>query len=78
MKEIIFEEMKEGMEKAIQAVEKSFSKVRTGRASLSLLDGIKSRILRDVNTLKSSRISIHSRKQTHRHFSLGQFRTRGD
>ena len=41
MQEIIFEEMKEGMEKAIQAVEKSFSKVRTGRASLSLLDGIK-------------------------------------
>lgn len=41
MKEIIFEEMKDNMEKAIQAVEKSFSKVRTGRASLSLLDGIK-------------------------------------
>lgn len=41
MQEIIFEEMKEGMEKAIHAVEKSFSKVRTGRASLSLLDGIR-------------------------------------
>jgi ribosome recycling factor len=41
MQEIIFEEMKEGMEKAILAVEKSFSKVRTGRASLSLLDGIR-------------------------------------
>lgn len=41
MQELIFEELKEGMEKAIQAVEKSFSKVRTGRASLSLLDGIK-------------------------------------
>ena len=29
MKELIFEEMKEGMEKAIHAVERSFSKVRT-------------------------------------------------
>ena len=29
------------MEKAIQALEKSFSKVRTGRASLALLDGIR-------------------------------------
>ena len=29
------------MEKAIAALEKSFNKVRTGRASLSLLDGIK-------------------------------------
>ena len=35
MKELIFEELKESMEKALQALEKSFSKVRTGRASLS-------------------------------------------
>jgi ribosome recycling factor len=41
MKELIFEELKESMEKALQALEKSFSKVRTGRASLSLLDGIR-------------------------------------
>jgi ribosome recycling factor len=41
MKELIFEELKENMEKALQALEKSFSKVRTGRASLSLLDGIR-------------------------------------
>jgi ribosome recycling factor len=41
MKELIFEELKEGMEKAINALEKSFSKVRTGRASLSLLEGIR-------------------------------------
>lgn len=41
MQEIIFQELKEGMEKAISAVEKSFSKVRTGRASLSLLEGIR-------------------------------------
>jgi ribosome recycling factor len=41
MKESIFEELKENMEKALQALEKSFSKVRTGRASLSLLDGIR-------------------------------------
>jgi ribosome recycling factor len=41
MKELIFEELKEGMEKAMGALEKSFSKVRTGRASLSLLDGIR-------------------------------------
>jgi ribosome recycling factor len=41
MKESIFEELRESMEKALQALEKSFSKVRTGRASLSLLDGIR-------------------------------------
>ena len=41
MQELIFEELKEAMEKAISALEKSFSKVRTGRASLSLLDGIR-------------------------------------
>jgi len=41
MKDVIFEELKESMDKAINALEKSFSKVRTGRASLSLLDGIR-------------------------------------
>jgi ribosome recycling factor len=41
MKDKVFNELKDHMEKAIQALEKSFSKVRTGRASLSLLDGIK-------------------------------------
>jgi ribosome recycling factor len=41
MKEIIFEELSGNMDKAIQTLEKSFSRVRTGRASLSLLDGIK-------------------------------------
>lgn len=41
MTELIFEELKENMEKGIAALEKSFSKVRTGRASIALLDGIK-------------------------------------
>jgi ribosome recycling factor len=41
MQEIIFQELKEGMEKAIAAVDKSFAKIRTGRASLSLLEGIR-------------------------------------
>ncbi|MEN6318980.1 MAG: ribosome recycling factor [Syntrophaceae bacterium] len=41
MKELIFEELNDSMDKAIRAFEKSLSKVRTGRASLSLLDGIK-------------------------------------
>jgi ribosome recycling factor len=41
MQELIFEELMEAMEKAITALEKSFSKVRTGRASLSLLEGIR-------------------------------------
>jgi ribosome recycling factor len=41
MQELIFEELQEAMEKAINAREKSFSKVRTGRASLSLLEGIR-------------------------------------
>lgn len=41
MKDLIFEELKGNMEKAIHFLEKSFNKVRTGRASLALLDGIK-------------------------------------
>ncbi|MGC9976755.1 MAG: ribosome recycling factor [Syntrophales bacterium] len=41
MKDLVFDELKENMEKAIYAYEKSLSKVRTGRASLSLLDGVK-------------------------------------
>jgi ribosome recycling factor len=41
MKELVFEELKDNMEKLISSFEKSLSKVRTGRASISLLDGIK-------------------------------------
>ncbi|HOP35025.1 MAG TPA: ribosome recycling factor [Syntrophales bacterium] len=41
MKDELIAELKETMKRQIQALEKSFSKVRTGRASLSLLDGIK-------------------------------------
>jgi len=41
MKDTIFKELKDNMEKSIQSMEKSFNKVRTGRASVSLLDGIK-------------------------------------
>ena len=41
MKEAIFKELKENTEKAMQTLDKSFNKVRTGRASLNLLDGIK-------------------------------------
>lgn len=41
MKELVFEQMTENMDKIIKALEKSLSKVRTGRASLALLDGIK-------------------------------------
>lgn len=41
MTELIFEELNDNMDKGISALEKSFSKVRTGRASIALLDGIK-------------------------------------
>jgi len=41
MKDLVFEELKENMERQIRFLEKSFNKVRTGRASISLLDGIK-------------------------------------
>src|SRR5574340_458860 len=41
MKDLVIETRKEEMEKAIVSLEKSLSKVRTGRASLALLDGIK-------------------------------------
>jgi ribosome recycling factor len=41
MKETIFQKFKDEMEKTIVSLSKSFSRVRTGRASVSLLDGIK-------------------------------------
>ena len=41
MKEQIFSKFKEETENMIASLEKSFSRVRTGRASVSLLDGIR-------------------------------------
>lgn len=41
MKENIFQKLKSEMEKNIASMEKSLGRVRTGRASISLLDGIK-------------------------------------
>jgi ribosome recycling factor len=41
MTDLIFSELKDNMEKNIKFLEKSFSKLRTGRASLALLDGMK-------------------------------------
>ena len=41
MKDQIFQKLKDDMEKTISLLDKSFSRVRTGRASVSLLDGIK-------------------------------------
>ncbi|MCX5848230.1 MAG: ribosome recycling factor [Deltaproteobacteria bacterium] len=40
-KEMVFQKFKEDMEKTIISLGKSFSRVRTGRASVALLDGIK-------------------------------------
>jgi len=41
MTELIFDELRQTMESHIQFFEKALNKVRTGRASISLLDGIK-------------------------------------
>jgi len=41
MKEAVFTELKDNMNKILESLEKAFSKVRTGRASISLLDGVK-------------------------------------
>ena len=41
MKNQIFQKLQDDMEKTISSLDKSFSRVRTGRASVSLLDGIK-------------------------------------
>ena len=41
MKTLIYDELKENMDKAVLALERSFAKVRTGRASLGILDGIR-------------------------------------
>lgn len=39
--ESVVREAKKGMEKAIESLQKNFGRVRTGRASLTLLDGIR-------------------------------------
>lgn len=41
MKDLILDELRDKMEEGIGSFERSLNKVRTGRASLSLLDGIK-------------------------------------
>lgn len=41
MKEEILTELKQKMAKTVEALEKDFKKIRTGRASTALLDGIK-------------------------------------
>ncbi len=41
MKEEVFAEAKDRMVKTLKALESNFSRVRTGRASLSLLDGVR-------------------------------------
>jgi ribosome recycling factor len=41
MKEEILSELREKMEKTIEALERDFMRLRTGRASTALLDGIK-------------------------------------
>ncbi|HLA50956.1 MAG TPA: ribosome recycling factor [Thermodesulfobacteriota bacterium] len=41
MKDTIFREIKDKMEKSTDALHREFAKLRTGRASLSMLDGIK-------------------------------------
>ena len=41
MTDLVFSELKDDMEKSLKFLEKSFSKLRTGRESLALLDGIK-------------------------------------
>lgn len=41
MKEEIFKKLKDEMERTLAGLNKSFARVRTGRASASLLDGIK-------------------------------------
>jgi ribosome recycling factor len=37
----VFEDLKDGMEKALKAFHKDLGKIRTGRASMSILDGIR-------------------------------------
>jgi ribosome recycling factor len=41
MKEEIFSELREKMTKTVEALERDFKRIRTGRASTALLDGIK-------------------------------------
>ena len=41
MKDEILSECREGMDKSIEALKKEFNRIRTGRASTALLDGVK-------------------------------------
>ena len=41
MEKQVFDELRKGMDKSLESLKKEFAKVRTGRASPSLLDGIR-------------------------------------
>ena len=51
MKEEVIEELKSNMDKAIEALQRELGKVRTGRASLALLDGVKVEYYGEVTPL---------------------------
>lgn len=72
MKDQIFAQMKDDMGKAIAALEKSLNKVRTGRASLSLLDGIKAEYYGTLTPLNQmASLSIPENRLIDHHISLG-------
>ena len=77
MKDAIFKELKDDMEKAIQSMEKSFNKVRTGRASLSLLDGIKVDYYGAATPLSQVATPIRAGKPPDSDLPLGYQRHRG-
>ena len=51
MKEEVIEELKSNMDKAIEALQRELGKVRTGRASLALLDGVQVEYYGEVTPL---------------------------
>ncbi len=71
MKDQIFQKLKEEMEKTISALDKSFSRVRTGRASVSLLDGIKVDYYGAADTDRSGGNTFCSGKPFNCHCALG-------
>jgi len=77
MHEAIFE-MAEKMEKSVEALRAELSKVRTGRASLGLLDGITVAVYGSQMPLNQVGSLTDPGKQNHRHSAMGSADASGD
>ena len=70
----VYADLEKKMNVSLDAFRKELNSIRTGRASLALLDGISRPILRGAYTSQSSRDTIRAGKPINHHPTLGWLR----